>query len=85
MGYGKSSGVDVMSYIYKILGNDTLKYVEESSPLNITIAQNNCWNVHDLIHKNADQLWNKRIFLTMQLESFERTKKWLENHPELLL
>jgi hypothetical protein len=62
-----------------------VKYVEESSPLNITIAQNNLWNVHDLIHKNAEQLWNKQIFWTMQLESFEITKKWLEKHPELLL
>ena len=74
-----------MNYIYKFLQHRNVKYVEESSPLNITIAQNNRWNVHDLIHKNADQLWNKRIFWTIELESFERTKKWLENHPELLL
>jgi hypothetical protein len=74
-----------MNYNYRILENKNLKYIEESSPLNMTIAQNNRWNVHDLIHKNADQLWNKQIFWTMQLESFERTKKWLQNHLEWLL
>jgi hypothetical protein len=75
-----------MSYIYKILGNKNVKYVEESSPLNITVAQNNRWNLYDLIHKNADQLWNKQIFWTIQLESFQRTKEWLiKNHPELML
>lgn len=73
-----------MSYIYKFLGNDITKYVEESKQGD-TVAQHNRWMVYDLIHKNADQLWNKRIFWTIELESFERTKKWLENHPELLL
>jgi hypothetical protein len=74
-----------MSYIYKIYQHGKLKYVEESSELNITVAQNNIWNVYDLIHKNVDQM-SKKVFWTMQLESFKRTKEWLrENHPELLL
>jgi hypothetical protein len=74
-----------MSYIYKIYQHGKLKYVEESSELNITVAQNNSWSVYDLIHKNVDQM-SKKVFWTMQLESFQRTKEWLkENHPELLL
>jgi hypothetical protein len=74
-----------MSYIYKIYQHGKLKYVEETSELNITVAQNNIWNVYDLIHKNVDQM-SKKVFWTMQLESFKRTKEWLrENHPELLL
>lgn len=75
-----------MSYIYKFLQYKNMKFVEESSLLNITVAQNNRWNLYDLIHKNADQLWNKQIFWTIELKSFQRTKVWLkENHPELIL
>lgn len=52
-----------------------------------TVAQGHRWNAYDLIHKNVDQM-SKEFFWspkTTQLESFQRTKTWLENHPELLL
>jgi hypothetical protein len=75
-----------MNYSYRILENKNLKYIEESK-LKSTVVQDHCWNVDDCLKKSVDQM-SKEIFWTpkiIQLESFQRTKVWLENHPELLL
>jgi hypothetical protein len=86
MDIGKPSGVIAMSYSYRILENKNLKYIEESKP-NTDVTQDHRWSVDDLVHKSVDQM-SKQIFWspkTITLESFQRTKTWLENHPELLL
>jgi len=86
MDIGKPSGVIIMNYNYRILENKNMKYIEELR-LNTAIAQHNRWSAYDLIHKSVDQM-SKEIFWTpktIQLESFQRTKTWLDNHPELLI
>jgi hypothetical protein len=82
----KPSRVITVNYNYRILENKTFKFIEESRP-NTDVTQDHRWNIDDLIHKSVDQM-SKQIFWTpktITLESFQRTKIWLENHPELLL
>lgn len=86
MGVRKSHGVITVNYNYRILENKTFKFIEESRP-NTDVTQDHRWNIDDLVHKSVDQM-SKQIFWTpktITLKSFQRTKTWLENHPELLL
>jgi hypothetical protein len=82
----KPSRVITVNYNYRILENKTFKFIEESRP-NTDVTQDHRWNIDDLIHKSVDQM-SKQIFWTpktITLESFQRKKICLENHPELLL
>jgi hypothetical protein len=74
MGYGKSSGVDVMNYTYRIYVN--LIGIEEM----VNDRLNWAFSMKQL---QDDTL--SFIIINEHLESFKRTKKWVEeNHPELM-
>jgi hypothetical protein len=86
MGYGKSSGVDVINYSY-IIKDDTLNIL--ASRLDKKIIEfydnkfNHSWYLIDLlVDLKNNNLHEDKDYS----DSFLRTKEWvIKNHPELML
>jgi hypothetical protein len=86
MGYGKSSRVTVMNYIYKINSNSvTESYHTEEDKIDAKFGVHSReWNFNFL--KRFVSIVTKSDYEIKLKDSFHRTKKWvLKNHPELLL
>jgi len=86
MGYGESSRIITMKYIYKINSDSvTESYHIEKDMIDAKFGiQNREWTFDFL--KGFVGIVTKSDYEKELKDSFQRTKKWvLQNHPELLL